>query len=285
MRYPHVMVQWTLKDLPPSLLGGRLSSSEQSDQGGHMQARPVQADYFRWGGLAAMVAGGLGIVMNLLHPRSTENVGNARAHLEMIAGSDIWKFDHAGIAVAIMIGLVGVIAIGLSMAATAGDAWARTWLLFTAASSAVLVVVVAIDGNAIKAAADRWAGSGNDAAAFAAAAGIEGLASALFTVGVLMYFGISPLLLGKAVLTSGSYPKALGQVSLVAGALGCLAALLIWIQGLTMFNSVILFPISSVLGTAVLIWAGWELWKSNGTLGTSGTTDTTKIETPVTPGL
>src|SRR5688500_10291320 len=103
-----------------------------------MQARPTQTDYFRWGGLAAVVAGGLGIVLNLLHPRTTENVGSTRAHLEMIAESEIWKFDHAGIAVAIAIGMLGIIAIGLSMVATAGDAWARTWLIFASVSSAVL---------------------------------------------------------------------------------------------------------------------------------------------------
>jgi len=250
-----------------------------------MQARPTQADYFRWGGLAAVVAGSLGIIFNLIHPRTTENVGNVRSHLEMIAGSDGWNFIHAGLALAVAIGVLGIIAIGLSMGATAGELWARTWVLFAAVSSAVLLVVVAIDGAAMKAVADRWAGSGDDAGVFAAAAGVEGVATALFTVGVLMFFGISPLLLGMAVFTSGSYPKVLGQVSVVAGVLGLLTALLMWIQGATVLNSVILFPIASLVGTIVLIWAGWELWKSKGSLGSRADKTTTKIETPVVPGL
>jgi hypothetical protein len=250
-----------------------------------MQARPTQADYFRWGGAAAIVAGALGIIFNLIHPRTTEGVGNVRSHLEMIAGSDIWNFDHAGLAVAVAIGVLGIIAIGLSMDATAGDAWARTWVIFAAASSAVLLVVIAVDGNAMKAVADRWAASGDDAGAFAAAAGVEGVATALFTVGVLLYFGISPLLLGMAVFTSGTYPKVLGQVSMGAGALGLLTALLMWIQGATVLNSVFLFAIASLLGTIVLMWAGWELWKSNGSLGSAADKTTTKIETPVVPGL
>ena len=247
--------------------------------------RLTQSDYFRWGGLAAMVAGGLGVVLNLLHPRSTENVASTRAHLELIADSDIWKFDHAGLAVAIAIGVLGIIAIGLSMMGTEGELWARTWLLFTVVSSAVLLIVIAIDGAALKDAADRWAESGDEAGAFAAAAGIERLSTAVFTVAVLMYFGMSPLLLGMAVLASGSYPKVLGQSSLGAGGLGVLAALLMWIQGTTVFNTIFLFSIASLLSTIVLIWAGWELFKRSGSVRRTTTATTTKIETPVTPGL
>src|SRR5688500_15403113 len=146
-----------------------------------MAMRLTQSDYFRWGGAAAMVAGGLGVVLNLLHPRSTENVASTRAHLELIADSDIWKFDHAGLAVAIAIGVLGIIAIGLSMMGTEGELWARTWLLFSVVSSAVLLIVIAIDGAALKDAADRWAESGDEAGAFAAAAGIERLSTAVFT--------------------------------------------------------------------------------------------------------
>lgn len=251
-----------------------------------MQARLTDRDYFRWGGMAAVVGGVLGIVLNLLHPRTTENVGSVRGHLEMIAGSDIWNFDHAGLALAIAIGMMGIIGIALSMANTAGELWARTWLIFSAVSSAVLLVVIAIDGAAMKAAADRWARSGDDASAFAAAASVEGVATALFTVGVLTFFGISPLLLGMAVRTSGVYPQALGQVSMAAGALGVLTALLLWAQGgATVLNSIILFPIASLLGTLVLIWAGWSLWKAGPSVVSDRTPSTERIETPVTPGL
>jgi hypothetical protein len=249
-----------------------------------MQARPTQRDFFRWGGLAAVLAGALGIVLNLLHPRTTENVGNVRSHLEMIAGSDVWKLDHAGLAIAVGIGLLGVIAIALSMAGTGGDLWARAWLTFTVGASAVLLVFLAVDGSAIKGVADRWASGGDDPGSFAAAAGIEGLAGSLFALSVFLYFGIAPLLLGMAVLTSGVYPKALAQVSMTAGALGIITALLMWIQGTTLLNSVFLFSIASLLATITLIWAGWAQWKSNGALGATAPT-TTRTDPPVTPGL
>lgn len=269
-----------------TLEAGGLRHPVQTIKGVDMEARPVQSDYFRWGGMAAVVGGGLGIVLNLIHPRTTENVGNVRSHLEMIAGSDMWNFVHAGLVVAIAIGMLGIIAIALSMAGTSGELWARTWLVFSALSSAVLLITLAIDGAALKVAADRWAGSGDDAVAFAAAAGVEGVATALFTAGVLTFFGIGPLLLAMAVMTSGTYPKSLGQVSMAAGALGVLTALLLWLQGgATVFNSIILFPIASLLGTLVLMWAGWTLYKSNGRVGASGRATTERMETPVTPGL
>lgn len=251
-----------------------------------MQTRPMQADYFRWGGLAALVAGGLGIVLNLLHPRTTENVGNVRSHLDLIAGSDIWKFDHAGLAVAVAIGVLGVIAIALSMGATDGDAWARTWLIFTVASSAVLLVFLAVDGSAIKSVADRWTAGGDDPGTFAAAAGIEALGTSLFALSVFLYFGVAPLLLGMAITASRTYPKAITQVAFVAGALGLLTALLMWVQGTTVLSSVFLFPIASLLGTVALMWAGWELYKDPTRAGFSSRTATIpKSETPVTPGL
>jgi hypothetical protein len=171
------------------------------------------------------------------------------------------------------------------MGGSQGELWARTWLMFTSVSSAVLLVLLAIDGTAIKALADLWASSGNDGGAFAAAMALEEVSTALFGAATAMFFGVSPLLLGMAVLTSGIYPKVLGQVAFAAGSLGLLTALLFALQGLTKLNSVYLFPVASLLGTIVLMWAGWELWKKHSSVGATGSTTVAKTETPVTPGL
>lgn len=253
-----------------------------------MQARPMQTDFFKWGGAAALVGGALGIIFNLLHPRTTENVGNSRAHLQMVADSDMWRLVHLGLALAVALGLIGIIAIALSMAGSPGDVWARGWLIFAAVSSAVMLILLAIDGTAIKALADRWAGSPNDPGVFAGALAVEKISISLFGAGAALFFGVSPILLAMAVFSSGVYPKALGQASLVAGGLGLLTALLLAIQGLTALSATYLFPIASLIGTVVLMWAGWELWKNHSTVGvTPGTTSTTVTHTEktVTPGL
>lgn len=252
-----------------------------------MQARPTQTDFFKWGGAAALVGGALGIIFNLIHPRSTGNVGNSRAHLQMVADSDMWRLVHVGLALAVAIGLIGIIAIALSMAGSPGDIWARAWLIFAAVSSAVLLVLLAIDGTAFKALADRWAGSPDDPGVFAGALAVEEISTALFGAGTALSFGVSPILLAMAVFASGVYPKALGQASLVGGGLGLLAALLLAIQGVTALSATYLFPLASGIFTVVLMWAGWELWKNNSTVTTAGATTTTvtRTEKTVTPGL
>jgi hypothetical protein len=250
-----------------------------------MQQRPTRSDLFKLGGLAALVGGALGIILNLLHPRSTDNVGSVRGHLEMIANSDLWRLIHVGLGLAVALGLIGVIAIALSMAGSPGEEWARTWLIFTAASSAVLLVLLAIDGTAMKAMADGWLDGGKDAGAFAAAHAVEVISTALFGAGTALYFGVAPLLFGMAVFATGVYPKALGQAAMAAGGLGLLTSLLMAIQGVTTLNSVFLFPVASLLGTIVLMWAGWELWKGQASAGLTRSTTVTKTETPVTPGL
>lgn len=253
-----------------------------------MQARPTQSEFYRWGGLAALVGGAIGIVFNVLHPRTTTNPGDALGHMKMVAESGIWRWDHIALGIAITLGLIGVIAIGLSMAATEGDAWARTWLLFTVASSALLLVLISLDGSATKSLSENWAASGNDPAAFAAAALLFEITIALLGAAIATYFGVSPILLGMAVLRSGTYPKLLGQAAFVAGGLGLLTAASLAVQGVQTLNLTILFPIASLLGTAVLMWAGWELYKNHASLGPAGGSTSASVDRtdpPVTPGL
>ena len=251
-----------------------------------MQQRPTQSDFYQLGAGAVLIGGFLAIIFNLLHPRHSEALSNTRAELKMIAESDIWTLVHIMLGIAVAIIAVGVIAIALSMFGTQGDAWARAWLIFSAASTAVLMVLLALDGTAIKSLADDWAKAGNDPAVFSAAKALVEINGGLLRVSILVQFGISPLLFGMAVWASGSYPKAIAQASLSAGAVGVIAALWISAAGYSTVPLNILFPIASLLYTIVLMWAGWQLWQTHATLGPSGgTTTVTRTETTITPGL
>ena len=251
-----------------------------------MQQRPTQSDFYQLGAGAVLIGGVLAIVFNLLHPRASGALSNTRVELKMIAESDIWKLDHVMLGIATAVISVGVIAIALSMFGTQGDAWARAWLIFSAVSTGVLVVLLAIDGTAIKSLADDWAKAPNDPAVFSAAKALVEVNGALLRVVILLQFGISPLLFGMAVWASDGYPKAIAQASLGAGAVGVIAGLWIAAAGYSTVPLNILFPIASLLYTVVLMWAGWRLWQTHATLGPSGgTTTVTRTETPITPGL
>ena len=251
-----------------------------------MQQRPTQSDFYRLGAGAVLIGGVLAIVFNLLHPRTSGALSNTRAELKMVAESDIWKLDHIMLGIAVAVISVGVIAIALSMFGTQGDAWARAWLIFSAVSTGVVIVLLAIDGTAIKSLADDWAKSGDDPAAFSAAKAVVEINGALLRTSILLQFGLSPLLFGMAVWASGTYPKAIAQAAFGAGAVGITAGLWIAAAGYSNIPLNILFPIASLLYTILLMWAGWHLWQTHATLGSSGgTTTPTRTETTITPGL
>jgi hypothetical protein len=252
-----------------------------------MQERPTQTDFYRLGALATLVGGALAIIFNLVHPRASGALGDAQTELKLVAGSDIWRLDHVMLGLAVVIISFGVIALALSMGGGQGDTWVRAWLLFSVLSSAVLLVLLALDGTAIKSVADEWAASGNDLASFRAAAVLVEVNGALLGASIALSFGISPLLFGMAVFASGTYPARIGQVSIVAGGLGLVTSLWLALAGFASFPLNILFPLASLLYTVVLMWAGWLLWKNNATVGgpANRSTVTPTEDTTVTPGL
>jgi hypothetical protein len=237
----------------------------------------MQPSFYRVGAGAGMLGAALGIVFNVLHPRDGDALDSARAELQMIADSGIWKLDHVMLALAVVIGFVGIMAIGFSMANTPGELWARAAVVFGAVSTAVGVVLIAIDGVALKALADQWAG-GDDSILPAATAVVE-MNSAWFWALMATFFGITPLLVGEAVLASGVYPRNLGYVELAGGALALVAALIIAIDGLSTLTAMIMFPIASIAHTVVLFILSWTLWNRAASMVTVTTTTTATTTT------
>ena len=223
----------------------------------------MSTNFFRVGAGAAMVGTVIGVIFNLLHPRSADAFESVEGELQMIADSDIWKFDHIMLAVSIAIGAVGFIAIALSMANTAGDAWARTAALFGTASAGVMMVLIGLDGIPVKDLADRWA-AGDETITGAATALVE-INFSLLGIGWILFFGITPLLFGQAFLSSGSYPANLGYADMIGGLLGLLTGFLLLFETATSFAATILIPVSSLIVTIVLFIAGWLLWNKPAT--------------------
>lgn len=222
-------------------------------------------NFFRVGAGAAMAGAVLGVIFNLLHPRSGDALADVEAELQMIANSGNWKLIHIMLAVAAAIGFVGLVAVALSMANTPGDAWARATVLFGAVAAGVTLVLLALDGIPVKDLADRWA-AGDEGVAGAANALVE-INVSLLGVAWILFFGITPLLAGQAFLNSGVYPANLGYAEIVGGLLGLLTGFLLLGEVGTSFTGTILIPVSSLIHTVVLFIAGWILWNRSATVG------------------
>jgi hypothetical protein len=232
----------------------------------------MQPNFYRVGAGAGMAGAALGIVFNILHPRDSDAFDSAAAELQMIADSDIWKFDHAMLFWAVVIGFVGLMALGFSMANTTGELWARAAVVFGGVSTAVGAVLVAIDGTALNALANQAA---SDESVLGGAIAVVEVNTALFATLIATFFGITPLLLGQAFLSSGSYAKNLGYIELLGGALGIVTAVIISFDGLSTLTAMVMFPIASLLHTLVLFLASWTLWNRAPTMGTVTTTTAT----------
>jgi hypothetical protein len=213
---------------------------------------------------AAMVGTVIGIVFNLLHPRNPDAFDSVEGELQMIADSGIWQLDHFMLTLSVAIGFVGLIAIALSMGGTPAELWARTGIIFGGASAAVALALLALDGTAVKNLADQWA-TGDESITGAATAMVE-INIALLATTFILFFGITPLLFGRAFLASGIYPANLGYVEMVGGVLGILTGVMIAFDVGASFAGTILLPLSSLVHTVVLFIAGWLLWKRAATM-------------------
>jgi hypothetical protein len=221
-------------------------------------------------GAGALVIGGvLGFVFNLLHPRSTAALESVKGELRLAADSSAWVFIHYMLEWAIVFGFVGLVIIAGTLATDAGMNWARLARAAVIAATGVLVVAVAVDGMATKEVADSWAGGGG-AASFATAKAVSEISLALFTAGIGAFFGIVPVLFGLAGLVSAAYPRWLAYVALAAGVLGFVSASVQFLAGATVFGTLVLFTIGSLLFTVWTIAMGWYAWRMSEAPVTAG---------------
>jgi hypothetical protein len=218
--------------------------------------------FYRIGAGAAIIGAILAIVFNILHPRPSGDPGDTEAHLRLVADSDIWLVDHIALGIAILLTTLGLITILRSVEADGEAAWAWSRLAIVAAliSASFGMAVIAVDGLGLKAAADSWASSQDKAGALLAAGTAEEIAVGLFTWLIIAQFGALPLLAGMA-LSNSSYPKWLGTVALLAGALGLVTGLVQAFSGLTTATATIMFPIASIAFTVVTLVAAINLWR------------------------
>jgi hypothetical protein len=209
-----------------------------------------------------MVGAVLGIVFNVLHPRGS-GIATLTDELRLVAGSEIWRFDHFMLIWAIALSFIGLVVIGRSFDEEPAASWGRVAVASAVVGAAVGLATVLLDGMATHAAATEWTTSPSPAS-LASTAAVSAVTVALFTGLMLTFFGVTPLLYGAAVMNSARYPKWLGYLALSSGLLGLTAGSIQFLNGISQLTANILFPISSLAFTLWLLIMGRNLWKRSG---------------------
>jgi hypothetical protein len=204
-------------------------------------------------------------VVNVLLPR-VNDPANTKAFLRQVAESTIWVGDHVGIIFAMLLVTGGLVAVYRSITSGPGAAWARLGFAAALVSAGLGFVTVAVEGIAIKRVAMAWASApkGEKAVAFRVADALVQIQWALDGVWILIFFGVTFILYGVAVVLSDVYPKWLGWVAVGGGLGSSLLGLHIGYHGASSLVFNILFPIFSILLTAWIFMMGVLLWRKSG---------------------
>jgi len=217
---------------------------------------------FKIGSVAAIVGSLLALVANLLHPRSVL-ITNPEAYLKMIAESGIWIGDHIGILFAVLLITGGLLAISRSITGEPGAGWARLGLAGALVGAAIICVLMAMDGIAVKVLANAWANApaAEKATLFSVIHALAEIDLAIFSVWIIEFFGVTIILYGLAVSTSNVYPKWLGWVAVLAGFGSALIGLNQAYRGASLVVTNVLFPVFSLILTLWVFVMGVLLWR------------------------
>lgn len=214
----------------------------------------------RRAGAAAAIAGAvLGIVFNIVHPRSS-GVASVVDELRLVAESRIWRLDHFMLMWSIALTLIGLVVIGRSFDKEPANSWGHVAIAVALVGGTLGLATIFADGMAVQDVATDWASSRSEAS-LATATAVSQMTLALFTALIFVFFGITPLLYGVAVLGSDEYPKGLGYLAIGSGLLGLVAGSMQFLGGISQLTASVLFPISSLATTVWLLLMGWYLWK------------------------
>jgi len=194
-----------------------------------------------------------------LHPmRSDPN--DAVAAFTEYAADRLWIASH-------LVQLAGSVSIAAALLllarqleATNAAPWSRLAAGGAIASLALVSALQAVDGIALKAMVDAWAGAAGaqKEAAFHAALAVRQVEIGLAST-ASMLFGLTLVVFGVALLNAGKYPAWVGGFAIVQGAGSAFAGMLMAYSGFSGLAMAISMLAASLLllwmvGTGVLMW-------------------------------
>src|SRR5215218_8598789 len=179
--------------------------------------RHEEGSIFLIGSVAGIVGSLLAMVGNLLHPATP--IGDPERVARAIAQSQRWVLVHLVIVVGLILMLGGLVAISRSIEGGLAGALAQLGSVAAVAGVTVGVVLVIVDGVAAKHLAEAWEAAPPEeaAAALRVVLAEEAINFALAALFNILFAGVTFILLGLAVASSGEYPGWLGWVVVIAG--------------------------------------------------------------------
>lgn len=174
----------------------------------------------RLGALSAIMGAVLALVVNLLYPVRPDNPEEL---LTLIAGNANWGLLNVGLMISTLLILGGLYSLSQIADGPLARWLARLGMIVALPGAGGMLAGVAVEGYALKALADRWAGAaGADKAdAFRMAMAVDQVQQALFYTWAAFFVGAPFLLLGLSGLAAGGgFPRWIGALGAVGGAGG-----------------------------------------------------------------
>ena len=216
----------------------------------------------RIGSISAIIGAVILMASNLLHARSPD-IEITVEQIKTVAGSDIWVTDHLLFVLGALLMFGGLVALQRSITSEPGASWARFGYLGALVSSGLAVVLGGIDGIASKVIADAWAAATGPekATALMISEALEEIDIGLFSIYIIVFFGITFILYGLAVALSEVYPKWLGWVAVALGIASFTVGTVHAYVGLSVLGTVYLF---SGFASLLIVWVfvmGILMWR------------------------
>ena len=218
----------------------------------------------RFGAVSAVLGIVLEVVMDRLHPSGADPNDSAAAFAEY-ARSDAWTYVHIGQFFGTVLIVLALVAIGRALAGQSGAAGALADIGSVTAVlvAAVFAVQMAVDGVALKAAVDAWAGASSAAersTAFGVAESVRSVEKGLSSFFHLTN-GLTLLALGLSAVLGSRLARWLGAVGALAGACFVVGGVIVARTGFSAEANRVLLP-ALLLSVVFLLGASWSMWRT-----------------------
>ncbi|MFQ5869991.1 MAG: DUF4386 family protein [Candidatus Zixiibacteriota bacterium] len=192
-----------------------------------------------------------------------------QARLQSMVDSPNWTGAHVFYLPMLLLFVGGLLALYRSFK---GEQWASLARLGFAAAllgGAIISVSGAIYyGGAMKALGDAWGAAADKAFPFAVVEAMILVSFDIFSWGIVVFFGVAPILFGLGIALTDLYPKWLGWVAVIGGVGNALMGIVLFFQGWSRVTSNVWGALSIVI-TLWLLVMGVLMWRKSGAVANS----------------